>query len=167
MLSTDQKGAVAELAIARQAAELGIGVWAAYTVERYDLIFDLRPELMRVQCKWASRSGDVVVVRCYSSRRNRDGLLRTLYSADQIDAFAAYCADTDRCYFLPLTEFAGRSAIQLRLAPTRNNQAAGVNWAKDFEFAAKLGGQGAIAQLGERPDGIRKVAGSIPAGSTL
>ncbi|HEY8776868.1 MAG TPA: group I intron-associated PD-(D/E)XK endonuclease [Gaiellaceae bacterium] len=54
MLTTDQKGAIAELAIARR-AELGIGVWAAYTVERYDLIFDLRPELMRVQCKWASR----------------------------------------------------------------------------------------------------------------
>jgi hypothetical protein len=42
VLTTDQKGAVAELAIARQAAELGIGVWAAYTVERYDLIFDRR-----------------------------------------------------------------------------------------------------------------------------
>jgi hypothetical protein len=167
MLTTDQKGAVAELAIARQAAEFGIGVWAAYTVERYDLIFDLRPELMRVQCKCAGRCGDVVVVRCYSSRRNRDGLLRTLYSADQIDAFAVYCADTDRCYFLPLTEFAGRSAIQLRLAPTRNNQAAGVNWARDFEFAAKLGGRGAIAQLGERISGRDEVAGSSPAGSTL
>jgi hypothetical protein len=104
MLTTDQKGAVAELAIARQAAELGIGVWAAYTVERYDLIFDLRPELMRVQCKWATRYGDVVIVRCCSNRRNRDGLLRRLYSADQIDAFAAYCADTDRCYFLPFDD---------------------------------------------------------------
>jgi hypothetical protein len=166
MLTTDQKGAVAELAIARQAAELGIGVWAAYTIERYDLIFDLRPQLMRVQCKWASRYGDVVIVRCYSNRRSRDGLLRRLYSPDQIDAFAAYCADTNRCYFLPLTTFGGRSTIQLRLAPTRNNQAAGVNWAKDFEFAAKLAGQGAIAQLGERLSGRQKVAGSIPAGST-
>ena len=61
VLTTDQKGAVAELAIARQAAELGIGVWAAHTVERYDLIFDLRPQLVRVQCKWASRYGDVVI----------------------------------------------------------------------------------------------------------
>jgi hypothetical protein len=47
MLTTDQKGAIAELAIARAAAELGIGVWGAYTVERYDLIFDLCPELRR------------------------------------------------------------------------------------------------------------------------
>ena len=167
MLTTDQKGAVAELAIARHAAELGIGVWAAYTVERYDLIFDLRPQLMRVQCKWARRYGDVVIVRCCSNRGNRDGLLRRLYSADQIDAFAAYCADTDRCYFLPLTRFGGRSAIQLRLAPTRNNQAAGVNWAKDFEFAATIGRQGAIAQLGERQRGTLEAVGSSPTGSTL
>ena len=70
MLTTDQKGAVAELAIARQAAELGIGVWSAYTIERYDLIFDLRPQLIRVQCKWASQYDNVVRVRCYSNRRS-------------------------------------------------------------------------------------------------
>jgi hypothetical protein len=150
MLSTDQKGTIAELAIARQAAEIGIGVWSAYTVERFDLIFDLRPELIRVQCKWACRYDDIVIVRCYSNRRNRDGLLRRLYSADDIDAFAAYCAKLDQCYFLPLESFAGRTSIQLRLAPTKNNQQAGVNWAKDFEFAATLRPRGAIAQLGER-----------------
>ena len=90
MLTTDQKGAIAELAIARNAAELEIGVWSAYTVERYDLIFDLRPRLVRVQCKWASRHGDVVVVPCYTNRRSREGLIRRFYSADEIDAYAAY-----------------------------------------------------------------------------
>jgi PD-(D/E)XK nuclease superfamily protein len=166
VLTTDQKGAVAELAIARAAAELGIGVWGPYTVERYDLVFDLRPELARVQCKWATRRGDIIVVPCHTNRRNRVGLVRTFYSSDEIDAFAAYCADTDRCYFLSLKTFAGRSAIQLRLAPTKNNQQAGVNWARDFEFAATLAPRGAIAQLGERCHGMAEVAGSIPAGST-
>jgi hypothetical protein len=137
-LTTDQKGAVAELAIAQAAAELGIGVWAAYTVERYDLLFDLRPRLIRVQCKWASRYGDVVIVRCYSNRRNRDGLLRRLYSVDDVDAFAAYCAELDACYLLPLELFPGRGVIQLRLRPAKNNQRTGINWAKDFEFAATL-----------------------------
>jgi hypothetical protein len=65
-----KKGAIAELAIARKAAELGIGVWSAYTIERYDLIFDLRPQLIRVQCKWASQYDNVVRVRCYSNRRS-------------------------------------------------------------------------------------------------
>jgi hypothetical protein len=168
MLTSDQKGAVAETAIVHAAIKLGISVYTPVAEgRRYDMIFELGDRLMRVQCKWAPRHGDVIVVRCYSTRRNRDGLLRRLYSADEIDAFAVYCAELDRCYFLPLDTFGERSAIQLRLAPARNNQAAGVNWAKDFEFAAKLGRQGAIAQLGERCHGMAEVAGSIPAGSTL
>ena len=57
----------------------------------------------------------------------------------------------DRCYFLPLDEFGPRNGIQLRLSPTRNNQEQGINWAKDYEFVAKLEPHyGAIAQLGER-----------------
>jgi hypothetical protein len=149
MLTTNQKGAVAELAIAKCAADLGIGVWSAHTVERYDLIFDLRPRLVRVQCKWASRYDDVIVVRCYRNRRCRDGMLRRGYSADEIDAFAAY-ADVDECYFLPMDAFPGKKNIQLRLAPTKNNQAQRINWPEDYEFAATLGRLGAVAQLGER-----------------
>ena len=168
MLTSDQKGAVAETAIVHAATKLGISVYTPVAEGgRYDMILELGERLVRVQCKWAPRQGDVIVVRCYSSRRNRDGLLRRRYSVDEIDAFAAYCADLDCCYFLPLELFGERSAIQLRLAPARNNQKAGLNWAKDFEFAARLGHLGAIAQLGERRRGTPKVAGSSPAGSTL
>jgi len=31
------------------------------------------------------------------------------------------------------------AAIQLRLGPTANNHRYGINWAADYEFAAKLG----------------------------
>jgi hypothetical protein len=150
MPTSDQKGAIAELAIATRAAQLGIGVWSAHTVERYDLIFDLRPKLVRVQCKWASRYGDVLIVRCRRNRRSRDGFLVRTYSADEIDAFAAYCEEVDECYFLPFDVFGDRRNIQLRLTSTKTNQALGINWAKDYEFAAKLGRPGAVAQLGER-----------------
>jgi PD-(D/E)XK nuclease superfamily protein len=166
VLTTDQKGVIAELEIARRAAELGIGVWHAYTVERYDLIFDLRPKLLRVQCKWANRYGDVIVVRCYSNRRARAGLLRRRYAPEDVDAFAAYCPDVCECYLLPLSLFP-QATIQLRLHPAKNNQRAGINWAEDFAFDARLGhSYGAIAQLGERLLGMQKVAGSSPAGST-
>jgi len=144
MLTTDQKGAVAELKIAARAADLGIGVWGAYTVERYDLIFDLRPALLRVQCKWASRYGDVAIVRCYRNRRNRDGLLRQYYSADDIDAFAAYCPDTDDCYLLPIDLFEGRTEVRLRLGPTKNNQMQGITWAREYELAATIRRLGAV-----------------------
>ena len=165
MLTTDQKGAIAELAIATRAAQLGIGVWSSHTVERYDLIFDLRPKLVRVQCKWASRYGDVLIVRCRRNRRSRDGFLVRTYSAYEIDAFAAYCEEVDECYFLPFDVFGDRRNVQLRLTPTKNNQALGINWAKDYEFAAKLGRPGAVAQLGERRRGTPKATGSSPVGS--
>jgi hypothetical protein len=51
-MTTDQKGAIAETAIALAAIKLGIGVFRPIGDERYDLIFDLRPKLCRVQCKW-------------------------------------------------------------------------------------------------------------------
>jgi hypothetical protein len=139
VLTSDQKGAIAEAAIAAAAVKLDIGVYRPLTVERYDLIFDLRPELVRVQCKWAARHGDVLVVRCGSCRRGRDGFIRRRYTTDEVDAIAAYCLELDRCYFLPLDRFPRSSAIQLRVGPTKNNQRLAVNWAAEFEFGATLG----------------------------
>jgi len=78
MLTTDQKGVVAEMAIAHAALELGVGVSRPLGDQRYDLIFDFGAKLLRVQCKWASRHGDVVIVRCYSARRNADGARPTV-----------------------------------------------------------------------------------------
>ena len=57
MLTTDQKGSIAEAEITAAAIRLGVGVYRPLSEgERCDLIFDLRPTLMRVQCKWASWS---------------------------------------------------------------------------------------------------------------
>jgi hypothetical protein len=168
VLTTDQKGAIAEAAIALEAINLGVGVFKPITVERYDLIFDLRHALLRVQCKWAVRRGDVVTVRCCSARRAPEGFRKRAYSSEEVDALAAYCAELGRCYLLPLEEFAHQREITLRLSPPLNNQRVKINWAENYEFAATLGRhQGAIAQLGERQRGTLEVAGSSPAGSTL
>ena len=166
-LTTNQKGAIAETAIVHQATKLGVDVYRPVAEGgRFDLIFVLDDRLVRVQCKWAPRSGDVVVVRCYSSRRARDGMRVRAYTPAEVDAFAAYCPEVDRCYFLPIELLSGRRNIQLRLGPSRNNQRLGVHWASEFEFEATLPPCGAIAQLGERLAGSQKVAGSSPAGST-
>ncbi|MEX0850697.1 MAG: group I intron-associated PD-(D/E)XK endonuclease [Gaiellaceae bacterium] len=140
MLTTDQKGAVAELAIAHAAAVLGVGVFRPLTDgERYDLIFDLRPRLIRVQCKTAVLKGSVLAVPFYSARRCRDGFVKKFYSASEIDAVAAYNVDLDRCFFIPFDETRRRAYLQLRLDPCRNNQRIGINWAEDFDFTARLG----------------------------
>ena len=65
-LTTNQKGAVAESAIVHAAIKRGIGVYKpVHEGRRYDLILEIGSSLLRVQCKSASKRGDVVAVRCY------------------------------------------------------------------------------------------------------
>ena len=151
MLTTDQKGVIAEQAIVFQAVKHGLGVFQPLGDERYDLILDLRPQLLRVQCKWAVRSGDIVFIRTRRCRRGPDGLIHRSYAPGEIDAVAGYCLELDASYLLPLAMSVGRAAVQLRLAPARNNQQQKINWARDYEFGATLSRlRGPIAQLGER-----------------
>ena len=166
MLTTDQKGIVAETNIAAVALAEGVGVAKPLGDERYDLIFDLGERLLRIQCKWAVREDDVVIIRCRRIRRGRHGFIRRQYLPTEIDAIVGYCAQTERCYYLPQHMSVERAAVALRLAPTLNNQARGINWAQDFELGATLRSlRGPIAQLGERQRGTLEAAGSSPAGS--
>jgi hypothetical protein len=168
VLTTDQKGNIAEVAISLAAIKLGIDVyWPVGEGGRYDLILDLCGRLNRVQCKWATRHGEVVIIRCYSCRRTADGLVRRGYSAEEIDVIAGYCLELDTCYLIPFQELDGQRVVQLRLGPTRNNQKRRIRWARDFEFVARLGAFGAVAQLGERESGTLEVTGSSPVGSTF
>jgi hypothetical protein len=138
VLTTNQKGAIAETAIAREAIKLGIGVLRPLSDMRYDVVFDTGDRLLRVQCKWATRMGDVVGIRTRRCRRARQGLVQRSYRADEIDAIAAYCPDIDTCYFLPHELSVDRTMVLLRLEPTRNNQQLGIRWARDYEFGARL-----------------------------
>ncbi len=137
------KGNIAELKIAAAATELGIDVLRPMTEHcRYDLAFDVRNRLYRIQCKWAARRGDVVHVSIAGNYLTAQGYVRSPYTVDHVDAVAAYCGDLDRCYLLPITLVEGMNVIYLRLAATRNGQRACLNWAADYEL------DGAVAQLG-------------------
>ncbi len=73
------KGNVAELKIAAEAARLGIDVLRPMTEHcRYDLVFEVGGELLRVQCKWAPsrRRGDQSS-GCVTNRRGPNGFIRT------------------------------------------------------------------------------------------
>jgi PD-(D/E)XK endonuclease len=161
--SNNDKGDIAEAALTFQASRLGIPVllpWSGHA--RYDLVFDIVGRLFRVQCKWGrlDRASSVVCVKCGGSRHAPGGYVRTTYAEDEVDVFGIYCGELDRCYLLPIQLVAGKHQVQLRLTRPRNSQRAGVILASDYEF------HGAIAQLGERSAGSRKVAGSNPASST-
>jgi hypothetical protein len=159
-LTPSQKGAIAESAFAFHAIRLGLGVSRPLVEgERYDLVLDLRSRLVRVQCKWARRNGDVIIARLRTYRFTPAGSVTTTYTPDEVDAIGIYCHELESCYLVPIEVVAGRRGIYLRLAPSRNKQEAGINWASSYEL-------GAIAQLGERRAGSAKVVGSSPTSST-
>jgi prevent-host-death family protein len=156
----NHKGNVAELAIAKEAASLGLSVLVPLTEHGpYDLAIEIGGKLMRVQCKWAGYDGDVITVRVDRCRTKRRGYVRNSYRADEIDALAAYCEPLDRCYLLPVDMVVGRRVVCLRVSPTRNGQRAAINCAAVYEF-------GAVAQLAERRYGIPEAEGSSPSSST-
>jgi hypothetical protein len=160
MLSTNQKGAIAEAQVTAAAISLGIPVLKPVVYGlRYDLVFDLGTRLVRAQCKWANRESEVVVVRGRTCRHTPHGYVWTTYSAEEIDGIAAWCPDTAECYFIPVADIDGRACMHLRLAPARNNQELLVHWAAKYRL-------GAIAQLGERLAGSQKAGGSSPPSST-
>lgn len=157
------KGNVAEAAIRFEATKLGLAVWTPLTEHgRYDLVLEIAGELHKVQCKWGRLAcdGTVIAVKLESTRYTPAGCVRTTYSAGELDLVAIYCGEIDRCYLLPESLFVGKRGVQLRLEPARNGQLACINLARDYEF------DGAVAQLEERSDGIRKVRGSSPLSST-
>ncbi len=158
-VDSNHKGNVAEMAIAAEAARLGLSVLYPLTEHgRYDLVLEIAGRLLRVQCKWARRVGDVVVVNLTTSRRGPAGYVRRTYSATEIDAVAAYCGEINACFLLPIDLVAGRRSIHLRLAPARNGQLAALNFADEFRL-------GAVAQLAERCRGTAEVGGSNPPSS--
>lgn len=156
----NHKGNVAELAIATEAARLGLSVLKPLTEhERYDLVIGIGGKLLRVQCKWAKRKGDVILVNLSTSRRGPDGYIRGSYSATEVDAIGAYCEELKGCFLIPIQVVDGQQAVQLRLAPPRNGQRAALNWADKYCL-------GAVAQLAERRHGMAEAEGSSPSSST-
>jgi hypothetical protein len=89
-LTPTEKGAIAEAKIYAAAVEAGIVVARPFAEgRRYDLIFDVGPRLLRVQCKTAPQRGDVVVLRVATSRYTPSGYVRTTYAATEVDGVAA------------------------------------------------------------------------------
>jgi hypothetical protein len=145
-LTPSQKGAVAEAEIAAAAIRLGYVVLRPLVEgSRYDLVIDLQPRLLRVQCKWARDVGGALNVTLKTSRCTPRGYVRTSYAADEIDAVAAWSPSERTCFLIASHEAVGRRSLQLRVAPTLNGQATGVKWARDYDFAEAIARERQVA----------------------
>jgi prevent-host-death family protein len=143
-LDSNTKGAIAEQAIVLAAIKLGVRVLRPVSEHgRTDLALDIAGKLLRVQVKWGrlSPGRDTITVVLYTSRCTTKGHVRATYDEGEVDFFAVYCGELDRCFLLPGPPLAGRNAIRLRLTPARDGQHTCINLADDFTF------EGAVAQL--------------------
>ena len=99
----------------------------------YDLIVCRHGRLERVQVKHATSDGAVVHVRCRSHSLTNGRVRATKhYTAETVDWIAVWDATTDRCFYVPSSQFDGHSLLQLRLTPCLNGQQRGVRWARDY-----------------------------------
>ena len=144
VMNSNVKGAIAEQAIVRAATKLRVPVWRPVSEHgRADLVLEVGGQLSRVQVKWGrlSPARDVVIVSLFTSRCTTRGHVRGTYTENEVDLFATYCGELDRCFLLPSTVGAGKTELRLRLTPASNGQQLCITLAADFDFA------GAIAQL--------------------
>jgi hypothetical protein len=112
VMNSNVKGAVAEQAIVLAATKLRLPVWRPIGEHgRADLALEIGGQLMRVQVKWGrlNRSRDVVIVAVATSRCTPHGHVRSRYTEQEVDLFAVYCGDLDRCFLLPAQLLAGPS----------------------------------------------------------
>jgi hypothetical protein len=150
-LTPSQKGAAAEAAITAAVIELGLTVLRPLCEgRRYDIVIDLEPELLRVQCKRAHRLKGVLCVGLQTNRCTPREYVSSSYTPAEVDAVAAYSPELNRSFLVPIDEACGRRSIRLRLDPSRNNQAEGIRWADDYELEAMIGQRRSSPMAAER-----------------
>ena len=91
-MNSNHRGAIAEAAIAYEAAKAGVEVLRPVAEHcRYDLVFDIGASLLKVQCKSAYRRGAVLCVNLTSSWHTPGGCVPTRYEADELDLVGVHC----------------------------------------------------------------------------
>ena len=135
-MNSKRKGNITELAIALAFQKLDIAVSIPFgDCERYDMIVDIKGRLYKIQCKTASyRRGDTSKIS-FSGRSTSTKHGQTVhhtYDESEVDFFAAYFPENDKCYLVPVQEVSSEKT--LRLVPPLNNNYSNVNMAEDYEL---------------------------------
>lgn len=132
-MHTDKIGTRTEAVVLSELAKAGYIVLVPFGVARYDLAFDSPDGIKTVQCKTGRLRKGIIVFNACS--QDRDSNVRAHYRG-QADYFGVWCPDIPDEAFLVPVSVVGIDRGWLRVEETRNNQASGVRWAREF----KIGG---------------------------
>jgi hypothetical protein len=99
----------------------------------FDLVAYKDSKFLRIQIKYRSMTNGVIAVPNSTSWCDKNGSHRKIYNLEDLDYFAIYCPETDKCYFIPTKSMEGKTSMIIRINKTKNNQTVGVAMACDYE----------------------------------
>lgn len=67
----------------------------------FDLVAYKDSKFLRIQIKYRSMTNGVIAVPNSTSWCDKNGSHRKIYNLEDLDYFAIYCPETDKCYFIP------------------------------------------------------------------
>jgi hypothetical protein len=131
-MNSKEKGERSTGAIIGRFMKHGIPVMIPFSDnQRYDLVIEYNSGFRTVQCKTAHLGQNGAAVMFATCSIHFKTYKRTCYKG-QIDYFAAYCAENDGVYLVPV-DSVGSAECSLRLeAPKRRGRSDNIRWAKDF-----------------------------------
>lgn len=128
---TTQKGEIGEAMVIADLKRQGHDIAIPFGHNQpYDLIVIRKEDgqLEKVQVKYATSDGRVVIVRIESS----SAWVRHKYTPEEIDWVAVFEPTTGQCFYLPPSVWRGQCRVNLRLVAPANGQRTGIRFAQDF-----------------------------------
>jgi hypothetical protein len=146
-MNTKQVGDVSEAAVLAELIQRGYSVSVPFgDNDAYDLVVDIEDELHQIQVKTGWIEDSCLRFKT-ASKTTVDGASHLKdYTADEVDAFAVRCQDTEALYWVPI-DSAGRKNTYLRIEPPEIDHP-NVSLAEDFTFDAVLSDPGAGSSVG-------------------
>lgn len=130
-MNTAQKGDISvAMVIARFLQSGAVVLKPMSDAHRYDIVIDRGNGFERIQCKTGRfRNGCVVFNTCSISSPHLGG--RRRHYDGEIEAFAVYCPETDKCYLVPVS-IAARGNATLRVDPPNRIAVKGILLAENY-----------------------------------
>ena len=126
MLKT--KGSIAELIMAAKVMSLGWNIYFPYGENsRCDFVAAKDGKFIRVQVKSSKPKRGALTVQC----RSCNNWSMKSYTSKDIDCMAIYDSINQNAYFMPVSKI-NKTAVNLRLEPSKNNQRKRIQYAHDF-----------------------------------
>ena len=135
-MNTKQKGDIAVSRIISRLLELEYSVSIPFgDCQKYDLIFDDKGDLKRVQVKTGLYLNGVIKFKvCSISRRSKGKDIYQRYPAS-IDYFGVFCPQLNKTYLIPFSTISHlKTDATIRVDIPKNNQKENVLYAKEFEL---------------------------------